>query len=183
MGRHTILTPEAQDRFLQAIEKGHKKRDAAHLAGISKSSLYRWLQKGEAAKSGRFWEFWDKYQGAISRNVDILMTTAMEAATVGYTKKKVQRKTVRDSDGKSMRGPDGKLLVEIVETEDQVPPNGALALEIMARKRPDDWGRHVAVDHSGQVDTNVVGPIEVIWKQAPKRDAGGDVVEDDTVHL
>ena len=39
------------------------------------------------------------------------------------------------------------------------------------------------MDHSGQVDTNVVGPIEVIWKQAPKRDAGGDVVEDDTVHL
>ena len=98
------------------------------------------------------------------------MTKAMEAATVGYTKKKVQRKTVRDSDGKPMRGPDGKLLVEIVETEDQVPPNGALALEIMARKRPDDWGRHVAVDHSGQVDTNVVGPIEVIWKQALRQE-------------
>ena len=48
------------------------------------------------------------------------MTKAMEAATVGYTKKKVQRKTVKDSDGKPMRGPDGKLLVEIVETEDQV---------------------------------------------------------------
>ena len=56
-GRRTRLKPEVQERVLTAIRAGNHAHVAAEYAGISASTLYRWLQRGEASRRGAYREF------------------------------------------------------------------------------------------------------------------------------
>jgi transposase len=47
IGRRTKLTQEVQDRIVYAITSGNYIETAAAYAGISKNTLYRWLEQGE----------------------------------------------------------------------------------------------------------------------------------------
>jgi len=47
-GRSSKLTPETQDRIVQALRVGAYREDAALYAGIHVATLYRWLETGEA---------------------------------------------------------------------------------------------------------------------------------------
>ena len=53
----TKLTPAIQTAIIELIEGGNFKRTAAAACGISESTLYLWIQKGEEAKSGKYFEF------------------------------------------------------------------------------------------------------------------------------
>ncbi len=48
MGRPTKLTPEVQATIVQVVEEGNYFETAAAIAGISKVTLYSWIEKGEA---------------------------------------------------------------------------------------------------------------------------------------
>jgi len=48
MSRPTKLTPEVQDRIMQAVQAGNYLETAANFAGIDGSTLRRWVQKGSA---------------------------------------------------------------------------------------------------------------------------------------
>ena len=43
--------------ILQAVEKGLNQKDAARLAGIDESTYWRWIKRGEEAKSGEYHDF------------------------------------------------------------------------------------------------------------------------------
>jgi transposase len=47
MGRPSKLTPETQDRIVQAIQAGNYLEVAAQYAGIGATTLYRWMALGE----------------------------------------------------------------------------------------------------------------------------------------
>jgi transposase len=47
-GRPTKLKPEVVRRLVEGIDVGMYRRDAARYAGIGRSTLYRWLERGEA---------------------------------------------------------------------------------------------------------------------------------------
>lgn len=51
------LTPDIQARICDAIRKGATIETAAVYAGIVKDTLYQWLKKGRAAKSGGYFDF------------------------------------------------------------------------------------------------------------------------------
>ncbi|MCG8455704.1 MAG: hypothetical protein MI919_05440 [Holophagales bacterium] len=57
-GRPSSLTPEVHDKLVAAIRAGNYARVAADFAGISESTFYRWLRKGQAEESGDFHELW-----------------------------------------------------------------------------------------------------------------------------
>jgi len=46
-GRPTSLTPAVQDAIASAMAKGHYRRTAALLAGISERTFYNWEERGE----------------------------------------------------------------------------------------------------------------------------------------
>jgi transposase len=46
-GRPTALTPEVQDKILNAIRAGNYAEQAAQYAGVHKSTYYRWMQKAD----------------------------------------------------------------------------------------------------------------------------------------
>ena len=178
-GRPTKLTPERQDRLLEAIRKGHSNRDACALCGIRESTLYGWLERGRNTKrKSVFLDFLEAFEQANAYVSDILLESSFGAATIGATKKVRTRKTIRGEDGLPLKNKDGSLAVEVTEREEIIPPDGGLALEIQARRRPQEWGRHVAVDHSGQIDSaHTTGPIEVVFVKPPERDSDGNVID------
>jgi len=57
MGRKTKLTPAIQAKMLQMIRQGIAGERAAEACGLNASTFYVWLNRGEAAKSGMFHEF------------------------------------------------------------------------------------------------------------------------------
>lgn len=64
MSRKAKLTPELQAEIVGYIRMGHFTQVAARLGGISESTLYRWLERGRNAKSGRYREFWEAIETA-----------------------------------------------------------------------------------------------------------------------
>ncbi|MGZ3423127.1 MAG: hypothetical protein ACXVEE_35020 [Polyangiales bacterium] len=52
MGRASRLTPKVQDRVVLAIRAGSSPEGAAQFAGIDRSTFYRWMEQGRAARSG-----------------------------------------------------------------------------------------------------------------------------------
>lgn len=56
-GRPSKLTPQVKKKLLDAIRAGNYYEPACMYAGISYRSFRRWMDKGEKAKSGEFWQF------------------------------------------------------------------------------------------------------------------------------
>jgi transposase len=57
VARPTKLTPEVQDRIVAAIRAGNYAAPAARSAGVSEATFYRWMSRGERAKSGIYRDF------------------------------------------------------------------------------------------------------------------------------
>jgi transposase-like protein len=57
MGRPDKLTPQVQERIIQAVRGGNYVEVAARYAGIDKAQFYRWLERGEREKAGKFRDF------------------------------------------------------------------------------------------------------------------------------
>jgi len=58
------FSEEIVERLCTAHENGLPQKACAQLCGIDRRTLYRWLKKGEEAKSGRYREFYLKWQKA-----------------------------------------------------------------------------------------------------------------------
>ncbi len=63
-GRPTKLTPEVQARVVTAISGGNTRETAASYAGIRRATLFEWLARGRAARSGLFRDFADAIEKA-----------------------------------------------------------------------------------------------------------------------
>lgn len=46
-GRPTKLTPDVQDRIIQALQAGNYQDVACRFAGIAPATFYRWMEQGE----------------------------------------------------------------------------------------------------------------------------------------
>ena len=64
MGRPTKLTPETQKRICDAIKVGATYELAAQYGRVTYNTLNEWMKLGEAAKSGRFFEFYEAVKSA-----------------------------------------------------------------------------------------------------------------------
>lgn len=63
-GRKTKLTAETQQMIVSYIRAGAYSWVAAEAAGIGKSTFYRWMERGEAASSGLYHEFYEAVREA-----------------------------------------------------------------------------------------------------------------------
>lgn len=81
-GRPIKLTPEVQEKILNAIRLGNYIETAAAHAGISKDTLYRWLKLGARYNKPPYREFSDAVQKALAdaeaRDVAIIYEAAKE---------------------------------------------------------------------------------------------------------
>lgn len=56
-GRPTTLTPEIQEKIIQAVRAGNYLETAAAYAGVPKNTLHDWLRRGAKEKRGIYHEF------------------------------------------------------------------------------------------------------------------------------
>lgn len=128
IGRRSKFTPETCQRIIQAIGVGATLEAAAGAAGISETTLHRWLADAEnqdATEELR--EFREEvYRARDALQVRVVAGSVLKAALGGYVVKRVTRTK-----------PDGT-----VETEEQTQPaDGRVGLELLARRYPRQWGR------------------------------------------
>jgi len=64
MSRRSKLTPAVQTKILQAIQAGATYEYAATFAGICRTTLYSWMQKGQEQKRGAFRTFLNEFKKA-----------------------------------------------------------------------------------------------------------------------
>ena len=82
-GRNSKLSPETQDRVVQAIQAGNYLETAAQYAGIGKTTLYRWLEQAEDPDADNIYRnFRDAVESARAqaevRNVALIQRAAQE---------------------------------------------------------------------------------------------------------
>jgi len=66
-GRNLKLTPEFIKKIIPSIEAGNYIETVCRAHGIDKSTYYKWLQKGEKAKNGIYFEFFHAVRDAEAR--------------------------------------------------------------------------------------------------------------------
>ncbi|GAA2691715.1 hypothetical protein [Nonomuraea recticatena] len=131
MGRRTKLTPELADKIVQAFEAGNSVRRTAALCGVSRTALHDWIAQGEADDApDLFADFSDRCTRARTKVIGDLFNAAFQDAVGGVEVKR----TVR---------PDGSEETQVT------PPNGKVALELMARMEPEEWRPVKAIELSG----------------------------------
>ena len=80
MGRKSKLTPEVQERICQYVRQGLTYEIAARAAGVSETTFYRWKQRGERSKRGKYREFWEALKRAESEAEQVLVRRILAAS-------------------------------------------------------------------------------------------------------
>jgi lauroyl/myristoyl acyltransferase len=83
MGRRSKLTDEIERKICNGIKLGLKYEQAALVAGISVRSLYNWKEKGEKAKSGKYFQFVQSLKKAEAEGEGVLLTRIHQEAKEG----------------------------------------------------------------------------------------------------
>lgn len=140
MARPTKLDDRTQNLILVGVRLGLTYTDAAQAAGVSYRTFARWVQKGQTAKSGKFWHFCHALERAKAEMQLTMAKVVHDAAKGGQPIK--ETRTVERADG----------TVEKTTVEKTASSDWRAALAVLERKSPETWGRRQAVK------------IEVDWR-------------------
>lgn len=128
MGRPSKLTPETQQRIVQAIEVGATYELAAQYGGVHYDTFRRWMEQGGAAKAGRFFEFYEAIKAAEGKAAIKWLALIDKAAVDTWQAAawKLERRYPRDY-GRTVQevsGPDGGAIHFRVVYDDEVEALG-----------------------------------------------------------
>lgn len=79
-GRKPKLTEEITGRIAQKIIAGNFFETAALASGVPERSFYNWKKRGENAKSGIYWQFWQSIKVAEAIREERLVKNIQDAA-------------------------------------------------------------------------------------------------------
>lgn len=82
-GRPTKLTPAIQAKVCDAIRSGNFRETAATFAGIDRSTLHRWLKRGETKRRGACHDFAVAVGKALADSEALLVARIAKAASEG----------------------------------------------------------------------------------------------------
>lgn len=137
-GRPTKLTPAVHAAIIDALTAGNFLHTAAEAAGVSSTSLHRWLQLGQDPDAPpAYREFWESATRARACAVQKIVAAAVEAAVGGA----VLRRSVTVM-------PNGAEITD----EQYAPPDGRVALKLLARMDPMAWAERAALEPTVAVD-------------------------------
>ena len=166
MGTARKLTAAVHDILVDAFRQGKSKALACRAADIHRNTLNSWLKAGESSKSGKqraLYEavmdarssFWEAKQSELEQ---VVYKQATEGdTTVSMKFSRVMKVSAEDSifieaaiekepiekseELKARFEAEGVLYKQEVAIR-QHRPDGQLALEVLARRAPEEWGRY-----------------------------------------
>ena len=79
-GRKPLLNDERKKRILEALELGATYEIAAEAGGITRTTLFRYLRRGENEKTGQFADFYKEFKTSEAKNaLNCLQTLNIES--------------------------------------------------------------------------------------------------------
>ena len=155
------LTDEVHEVLVKAFSEGLSNVSACKRAGIHRDTLRLWLQNGESKKSGKYRDLYDAVEEARSTWWEAKQS---ELEQVVYRQATQREKTVNIKMYRVLKlsADDEIFLQEAIEESEELKerfaeegvlykqeitikehrPNGNLALEILSRKSPEEWGKY-----------------------------------------
>lgn len=140
-GRPTKLTPAIQETICTAIRMGLRYQEACTIAHITDVTYRRWKDVGEAAKTGKFRDFYLATKEAEAEGEQKLLSIVQEVAEKGTEEATVV--THRDANG---------VVTSTVTTQKRSPRDWRAAMTILERRYPERYGRKVLA-HEGIPET------------------------------
>lgn len=142
--RPTKLTPELAERIYELLRRGHYTRSACAYVGVSKSSLYNWLDKGA---SGRILVDQRPVREAFPTAADHRRALARWRAQLAR-----EQLFADFADGVEMAQDFGEAwlveqILEMVGDPAVKHQKWTALMTILERTRRDRWGRRSAVEH------------------------------------
>lgn len=98
MARPTKLTPETSAAIVTALTIGATRKDAAGAAGVEYQTFLNWMQRGEASKSGIYFEFFESCTAAEYKARLGYLKTIAKAANDGDWRAAMEYLKRRDRD-------------------------------------------------------------------------------------
>jgi transposase-like protein len=143
-GRSPKLTPALQTAIVQAVTGGLSVIEAAALAGIAKSTVLQWLQRGEGRSrrgtQARYVDFVDAVSRARAVDEARRLARMNQVAQGGAV---VHEKTTTFADGRT------------VTERTLAPPDWRADACVLARRYAERWGRKVQADLTLQIQQMV----------------------------
>jgi transposase-like protein len=140
-GRPSKLTPELRDRILDAVLEGNYLETAAQVAGVGKTTLYRWLRRAADLEASALEHVTDEDLDAgadLWQHVDPALWVYLDfrhalQSAEAYAETELVRQTMTRARG------------------------WQAAMTVLERRHPSRWGRRLDahVDHSGEVSRTV----------------------------
>jgi transposase-like protein len=134
MGRPCKLTPEAQERIVNAVRNGCYRETAATLGGVDDSTLYLWLREGKETKTGPKFDLFNAVKKA-EAEWEAEQIAGIEAAGIGGAV--ISRTTTTKKDG------------SVVITETLARPEWTARAWLLERKLYDRWAKKERLELSG----------------------------------
>ena len=139
-GRATKLTPQIQESIVRAVTAGVPVVQAAQLAGIGKSTVLQWLQRGAGGSDRRSQPIYVAFVDAITR------ARALDEA------RRLARLELAGRGGailseRTITHPDGRVEREVKHA----PPDWRTDEFYLERAYQDRWGRRVQADMSLEI--------------------------------
>lgn len=116
MARPTKLTPEIQRTICAALQAGNYVEAACGLAGISDTTFYRWMERGDRESRGQFREFRDSVSRAIAASEAGLVAVVYREAKGNWRAALAllsRRWPERWGNKQEIRTPDGQPLIKV----------------------------------------------------------------------
>lgn len=79
-GRKTKLTPKLQETICTYIKQGYTIEQSCALSGITPRTYYNWIKRGKQAKTGKFFQFFQKAKQAEEIAEAKYLATIIQAA-------------------------------------------------------------------------------------------------------
>lgn len=141
IGRPTKLTPELQEKLCNLISRGFQLERAAELAGIGKTTFFKWKEKAKTAKSGTYREFREAIKEADAQAEILHLENIRKAALGGAEQEEVVTET---EEGERGSGEYTKKRV----TKKRAIPIWQASGWILERRFPERWARDKALQNS-----------------------------------
>ena len=155
-----VRDPKLQDKFCDGIRRGHTIKSMCERLGVGVGLFYFWMGRGKKELRGLYREFYEAVEQA---KVERWESQKPELEKVLYTSatttkvainRKIERIMILSREDKLLLEEkfeesdelrerfkqDGVLLKETVN-EVQVLPNVHMAMRILERKSPEEWGK------------------------------------------
>lgn len=154
MPRPSKLSPDLQAKIVERLQAGATIQATCDSVGIHKQTFYNWMEQGEKAKSGAFFDFFD---AATRAQADGLIQAAIrfrqgmnpyDAETV--TTESFEE-TRLDKEGK----PYTYRKTVTKRTVAHMPGDWRAAADYLARRDPENWARTAPqkLEHTGAIET------------------------------